>query len=139
MALQLEDRLEIQDLYARYCHAIDAGDGEGWANCFTKDGTFVPSVGSSAGRSFAGHEALAAFAANPNRRKRRHWTSNILLVERDGFVEGTCYALLIDVGGSQPEIAASFAYRDELVREAGTWKFRARRHHRDVEKGQAKP
>ena len=34
------DRLEIQELVARYNHAIDRGDTEGWVGCFSEDGAF---------------------------------------------------------------------------------------------------
>jgi len=33
----LEDRAEIEDLYARYMWALDTGDSEGYAACFTPD------------------------------------------------------------------------------------------------------
>src|SRR5829696_7595294 len=35
--LPLEDRAEIEDLYARYMWALDTGDSEGYAACFTPD------------------------------------------------------------------------------------------------------
>jgi hypothetical protein len=40
MALKvaLEDRVEIDELMARYCWALDTGDHEGYAGCFTEDG-----------------------------------------------------------------------------------------------------
>jgi hypothetical protein len=34
----LEDRVEIDELMARYCWALDTGDFEGYAGCFTDDG-----------------------------------------------------------------------------------------------------
>lgn len=55
--LSIEDQLAIQQLYARYNHAIDAGKGDAWAACFTAEGTFDSATG-----SFAGTEQLAAFA-----------------------------------------------------------------------------
>ncbi|MBT2186743.1 nuclear transport factor 2 family protein [Sphingobium nicotianae] len=40
MALKvpLEDRVEIEELMARYAWALDTGDFEGYAMCFTEDG-----------------------------------------------------------------------------------------------------
>ena len=40
MPLSVEDRLAIQELIARYNHAIDGGDPDGWAATFAPDGTF---------------------------------------------------------------------------------------------------
>ena len=34
----LEDRVEIEELMARYCWSLDTGDFEGYADCFTEDG-----------------------------------------------------------------------------------------------------
>lgn len=36
--VSLEDRAEIEDLMSRYCWALDTGDFEGYATCFTEDG-----------------------------------------------------------------------------------------------------
>jgi uncharacterized protein (TIGR02246 family) len=75
-ALATEDMLAIQQLYARYNHAIDSGEAAGWAACFTADGTFT----SGASGSYAGTEQLAAFAQGfASRMKARHWTNNLLL------------------------------------------------------------
>jgi hypothetical protein len=41
MPLTLEDREEIREVIARYDFAIDLGDPEADANCFTEDGAFV--------------------------------------------------------------------------------------------------
>ena len=38
MPLTLEDREEIREVIARYDFAIDLGDPEAYANCFTQDG-----------------------------------------------------------------------------------------------------
>ena len=38
MPLTTADRLEILELLGRYAHAIDSGDGEAYADCFTDDG-----------------------------------------------------------------------------------------------------
>lgn len=34
----LEDRVEIEELMARYCWALDTGDFDGYAACFTESG-----------------------------------------------------------------------------------------------------
>jgi hypothetical protein len=38
--LSAEDRLDIQELFARYAWALGLGDTEGVLSCFTKDGRF---------------------------------------------------------------------------------------------------
>src|SRR5438105_3386288 len=39
-ALTPQDYADIQQLYSRYYHTIDAGNPEGWADTFTTDGVF---------------------------------------------------------------------------------------------------
>jgi ketosteroid isomerase-like protein len=125
MALSAEDQLAIQQLYARYNHAIDSGDGAGWAACFTADGVF-----SSATGTFTGTEQLAGFGtAFAQRMKARHWTNN-LVVDGDGATaQGSCYLMLLRLTpGEQPPatILTTAIYRDELVKGANGWQFTKR-------------
>ena len=54
----LTERTEIIELFARYGHAIDNYDREGWVNCFTDDGVFEVQAGDST-THFVGRQALA--------------------------------------------------------------------------------
>ena len=68
------ERFAIQDLLARYAHAIDDLNPEEWARCFTPDGVFQ--LGSQALR---GHAALRAYGEVHVREIRcRHMTGNFL-------------------------------------------------------------
>jgi uncharacterized protein (TIGR02246 family) len=133
MTLTTKDLLEIQNLYARYCHTVDARDGEAWAACFTRDGSLVPSTGWGAGRTIRGREALAAYGAEAARHNAsRHWITNLMLDEHGDHVRGACYGQLIDVSGQAPRPMAHVIYEDVLVHEDGRWLFAARRPRRDV-------
>ena len=55
--LSTQDYIDIEQLYATYNHAIDAGDGEAWAGTFTADGTF---------NKFTGHDQLVGFIQRRN-------------------------------------------------------------------------
>ncbi len=133
-SIPVEDRLEIQELYARYCHFADDCDGENWAGCFVKDGYFAPSLGPVAGQVFKGQAELAAFISDPGRTPstHRHWIT-ALTMERDGNeIRAVCYAFLLKVGNVEsPTIVGSVVYRDVLAREDGAWKFRERKPVRD--------
>jgi hypothetical protein len=134
MPLSAEDRLEIYELYARYCIAVDALDGPAWADCFTPDGVMVPCTGVDRGRIVSGRAQLEAHGAKPDRERRcRHWTANISLVEREDSVAGTCYGMRVDISGAHAEVVSSVVYHDELVRHDGRWLFRSRRPERDIE------
>lgn len=130
MALTTEDRLAIQELYARYNHAIDLGDPKGWAATFTEDGVFsAPTTG-----TFEGAQALLEFAERAQGVKARHWTNNLVL-DGDGrsaadgdarSAAGSCYLLLLGVAQRPANVLASGIYRDELVCTPGGWRFRRR-------------
>jgi hypothetical protein len=123
-----EDRFEINDLYARYNHAIDTQDGVKYAQCFTADGVLYPGVDKYAGQEVRGTDALRAVASDKEGFiAHRLWTSNILVEERDDRIIGTCYCLVIDIGGDQPRMAASVTYHDKLTKVEGTWRFVSRR------------
>ena len=121
--LSTDDAVAIQDLYARYNHAIDFGDGDGWAACFTGSGIFSSSTG-----TFTGTADLAAFATGfASRLKARHWTNN-LVIEADGEgARGKCYLMLLKLNeGAPASVLATAVYNDSLVKEAGSWKFATR-------------
>ncbi|HXU24220.1 MAG TPA: nuclear transport factor 2 family protein [Tepidiformaceae bacterium] len=121
-ALAVDDQLAIQQLYARYNHAIDSGNGDGWAECFTADGTF----NSGAAGMFTGTEALANFAKGfAERLKARHWTNNLVLDAADGGAWGSCYLILLRLGDKEhpTSILTTGIYRDTLVKDASGWKF----------------
>jgi hypothetical protein len=59
---ELEARLAIMDLEARYARTWDAGDGEGWAALYTENGTFdMAPVGQQQRRVISGTRELAEF------------------------------------------------------------------------------
>lgn len=124
MPLSVADRLDIQELLARYNHAIDSGDAAGWAATFAAGGTFT-----SSGRTHTGTQALQAFAADFATRLpgSRHWNNNVV-IEGDGDQATTrCYLQLLKTGGSEPATLVTTAkYEDSLRRVNGAWRFASR-------------
>lgn len=135
MSLNAEDKFDLQQLYARYCHAVDAMDGARWAECWVDDGEFRPSVGPTAGQLYKGTAELAAFASSrpDNYPHARIWTCNHVFTDRGEFVHGTCYGMTVDVSGPQPVVTAHYIYDDEIVRTSSGWRFRKRFPKLDVE------
>lgn len=128
--LSIEDQLAIQQLYARYNHAIDAGKGDAWAACFTAEGTFDSATG-----SFAGTDQLAAFGtAFAQRLKGRHWITNLVLDPAEGGATGSCYLMLLRLGEAEKptSILTTAIYRDTLKKADGQWKFSSRKVEADV-------
>ena len=127
--LTLADKIEINELIARYNVAIDDGDADGWARTFAPDGVFDGIVG-----RFEGRDEIAAFArrysSDPQYadfRACQHWVNNILI---DGH--GDEATLRADHQMVKPtedggRILLVARYDDSLRRVDGEWLFASRR------------
>jgi ketosteroid isomerase-like protein len=122
MGLAVEDQLAIQQLYARYNHAIDFGDGDGWAACFTPDGVFNGGQGPQQGT-----DALKAFAGGfASRMKARHWNTNLVVEGSGDTANGKCYLMLMNLADGKATPLVTAVYHDELKKTGGEWKFTSR-------------
>lgn len=124
--LTAEDRIEIGELLARYNHAIDHFEAEEWASLFTQDG--VLSANGSVRAS--GREALVAYVAARREAggpRIRHVLTNIVIDPAGDGARVRAYVLAyrIDDWTGMPYVLGE--YDDELVRQAGRWRFRLRR------------
>ena len=126
MPLSAGDRLEILALMARYAHAADGGDGEGFADAFTADALFEGSQRTARGRA-----GLAEVIRSvPPEARSRHWLNNAI-IEGDGD-EATARVYLLRVAtAGTPAPIASGVYHDTLRRVNGEWKFTHRKVHPD--------
>ena len=128
--LPAQDYVDVQNLYARYNHASDAGDAETYAACFTDDGVLqIDPVGVLV----QGRASLVAYkqkdAAGRGGRYRRHWNGSLWLEPVDAdTVRGRCYFHGYNgTPGQPPVLADAGVYDDRIVRVGGVWRF-ARRH-----------
>ncbi|MEE8422019.1 MAG: nuclear transport factor 2 family protein [Dehalococcoidia bacterium] len=117
MTLPTDDIVAIQQLVARYNHAIDGGDAEGWANCFTAEASFQIS-----GREpTVGREALAEIV----RRRAdgsRHVTTNMLIEGDGGTATMRAYLTVL----RERAVSVTGSYTDRLVKVDGRWLFEQR-------------
>jgi hypothetical protein len=116
--LTADDYMEIQQLYARYPHALDGNDPEGYAALFTPDGSFNNNVG---------RDALLAFVRGRNPDSAvRHFTANLAITATPEGAKGTVYNLFVDAGRSPPAVIGASRYEDTLVKTAEGWRFKTR-------------
>jgi uncharacterized protein (TIGR02246 family) len=121
------EKLAVQELCARYCHAIDSQDADGWADCFTPDGVFEFD-----GWAITGRDALREYADVHTRFMRcRHLTLNHLYEVHGDSATGnsTTVVTLATEGGYK--ILGQAAYHDNLVKQEGRWRIAARRLRND--------
>jgi len=133
MALTPLDYEEIRQLVARYNFAVDFGDTEAWADCFTPDGEFhcTPEGGPLTGRH-VGRDALIAYATTHyrlNRGRARHWNWNLEIEGDDDTATMRCYlgAFAATATDDPAALRVTGVYRDRLTKVDGQWRF-ARRH-----------
>ena len=130
--LSIDDRIAIHELYSRYCAYLDTCNVDAWSQLFTEDGVF------DTYECARGREAITAYiqkviAARQSKpwRNAQHWNGN-LIVEGDGdTAKAMCY--LIHVGtlksSSEQVINIQGTYEDDLIKDAGIWRFKRRKVH----------
>ncbi|MGE0821524.1 MAG: nuclear transport factor 2 family protein [Candidatus Binatia bacterium] len=117
------EKLAIQELFARYAHAVDNLEPEAWVACFTADGVFQ--VGN---RAMRGQAALRGYAdVHVQTIRCRHMMGNFLYDVQGDEATGQCsmLATLATAGGYK--IFAQGRYVDRLVKQNGQWKIAYRR------------
>jgi len=128
--LSIEDRIAIQQLYARYCVCMDTGDMKGWAHCFTVDGEFATYT------VHKGRDNIEAYGADVMARRQtnpwtngQHWNNNLIVEGDGGKAQAMCYLMVIGKmkDSGEMKIVIQGWYGDELAKEDGQWKFKARR------------
>lgn len=129
MALTEADLQELQQIYARYCQAVDSNDAEAWAGLFTADGIFDGSV------KLRGREEIRQFAlARPARlagegwQRMQHWTANVVIAQSSDGAAGRCYFMILGQreGEDRPSVIRFGTYADDLVRVDGEWLIQRR-------------
>jgi hypothetical protein len=122
MGLTSEDQLAIQQLAARYNHAIDSGDGATYAATFVDDGVL-----DAGDLVVEGRVALEQFASKfaSSVRCPRHVASSLLIEGDDTGAVLRAYVQMYALAGDPPHqvITASGTYADTLVKVEGDWRF----------------
>jgi hypothetical protein len=125
--LSTQDYIDIEQLYAKYNHAIDSGSVEAWADTFTADGVF---------NNNNGREALLNFARNyaktPGNLSRRHWNTNLLITPTAAGADATVYLMMLDTAAKPPAAVLTLKYEDQLVKTPQGWRFKKRMTRADT-------
>jgi hypothetical protein len=134
------DYYEIQQVYARFNHALDSAEdnGNAFASVFTPDGVFV----TAGGAHHQGHDQLAAFAReDPDKRKGPtnvgHYVTNVAIDATPSGARGHGYLLeatqlppnpTAGARGRGPgrAITEGGSFWDDLIRTPQGWRIKTR-------------
>jgi uncharacterized protein (TIGR02246 family) len=121
----VRDRLDIMELFSRYCFALDTRNADGVADCFTQDGLFMSGItGATRGRDAIRDLTLEKKARTPD--GRCHMFINPL-IELDGDrAKFRAYMLTTWIQNDRCEVSHTGRYFGTVVREGGRWLFEER-------------
>ncbi len=124
MAISVHDALDIDQLICRYNFALDRGDAEAFADCFTPDGVFLL-MGQEQAR---GREALIAYVRELGAPGQlRHVVTSVLSEGTGEEASSQAYCTVFSSApGSGTQVIAQGVYGDQLIRESGVWRFTKR-------------
>jgi ketosteroid isomerase-like protein len=128
--LSLEDRLAIQDLIARYAWALDTGDIDGVANCFTTDGVVIEEVFEDPDR-WEGRDGVRALAEHYRTSAgfpgRQHHVSQSIVTGDSQRCAVKSFAFVTECRGEPPyTLRFTGYYDDQIVKIDGPWLFKER-------------
>ncbi|HET6609661.1 MAG TPA: nuclear transport factor 2 family protein [Rhodopila sp.] len=126
----MSEKDEIRELLARYCFALDEERFEDMAALFVQDGVWETAFGTGTGRT--GIVAQARSISQPNRPRRVHLTTNIVIDLKGDEATVRSNWLLFQNGERGPEIGSGGGYYDQVVKVGGQWLFRHRRIDRFI-------
>jgi hypothetical protein len=128
-----EDYIGITQLLVRYCQALDFGDAEGLADCFSADGSFEivgPSAVPTLRTSYVGRAALMEFASDVFRGLQghaRHWVGTPLIATDGRSATAVEYLTVLRAGTSpKATVLLTGLYRDSLIKQDDEWLFSRR-------------
>lgn len=125
--MNVEDRLEIQDLVAKYAYYVDSFMVPEWVNVFAPDGVLDESE-FGMGRH-EGHEGLSAYGNGIAERVQNliHIMANHLTWEiQSDSARGTSFAIVESMQKSGARARYLVKYEDQYRRAAGRWVIQER-------------
>ena len=122
MTLSADDKIEIQELAARYALTMDENDLTGWMDTWAEEGVWQGPRG-----TYAGHVELKNLLSDLGDRikNKRHVITNPIVQGTQTLATLTCYMLIMEAK-TCGAIVGSAIYRDELRKVDGRWKFTRR-------------
>ncbi len=130
--LTVEERLDIQELFANYCWSLNTGDADGYVECFARDGWlehFPP-------KRYTGREEIRAMLPNlwygrPHAfMGRQHHPHNFLMERADGelvLAKVQASVTRLDQTNNTYSVFLLVHWDVTCAKEDGRWRFKTMR------------
>jgi hypothetical protein len=117
--LSTQDYLDIQQVYATYCHAIDHSEWDRLRSIFVPTGGLNNGTVDSLVESAKGQVARTKGGG-------RHWMGNLIITPTPEGARGEAYMFVLETASQPPNIRPTGVYVDTLVKTRDGWKFNRR-------------
>ena len=127
----LDDKDAIREVLAEYCFCLDGSRFDDMAALFAEDGTWDTAFGKATGRA-----AIAELArtirerAGDSRPRAVHLVTNIAIALDGDRAQVRSNWMVMQNSPEGPKIGSGGGYADEMVRQAGRWRF----HYRKIDR-----
>jgi len=128
----LEDKDTIREVMAAYCHALDAGRFADVARLFADDGVWTTDYGEAKGRAAIEEMLRSIVPVKGEGAQRKHYITNIIIKVNGDSAESTSDYLVIRESGRDLIPVMGGTYKDEWVRQDGTWRFKRKELVHDI-------
>ena len=146
MTLTAMDYIEIEQLIAKYSRALDTctNNGYDYADLYTSDGVFAPTINGKPGARFEGRERLAEASGGGKlgckdvgwiKQGIRHLYPNHVITPTPTGAVGVVDMLMIGLGGDPNKIQYDGYYEDVYAKTPQGWRFKQRTHHAELDAG----
>lgn len=118
----LIDKIEIQELSAKYCWAVDTGNADAYIQAWHPEGVSEAAYGSAKGHA----ELRTRFQQMQNglSKDKRHIVANAVIEINGTDAKQQCYLLVLD--RLTATVISTAIYHDELVKTSEGWKLKKR-------------
>jgi hypothetical protein len=122
-------RARIRDVLEAYCYALDSGNLEVLAGCFSRDVEAVYRQGTPEERHYTGVDELVKQLSHSiaGSEMRTHTSSSIHIVLRDGTATAVSHATATIVRGKRITVRG-LRYDDSLILGEDGWRISRRAH-----------
>jgi uncharacterized protein (TIGR02246 family) len=128
----LEDKDAIRETMAAYCHALDACRFADVASLFAEDAIWTTDYGEAKGRKAIEDMFRSVVPVKGEGPQRKHYITNIIIqVDGDTAKSVSDYLIIREAGKDLIPVMGG-TYKDEWIKQEGTWRFKRKELIHDI-------